>query len=705
MPIRCRFFSAPCCGLYCTGATSTVSPASASTKKKSLSSSLFFPTMIMSVHDPMTRKRDMADGLPSTKRARTDADKDQFSEKMYILVVQSALDSLEKVCGKPSQRPEIFTNRQNDTSQINTLTAKLHMAPPHPEALPLSSLLVVLRGLMKNISRLDNSSASRAVMAIVAYPWMQIPHDTPDLAAFLDTYAQFLSVLVSSFPRYLREVISKLISEFSVLPETTTIAYPHHNVLRKFVTYVPTCIGSISPILLENFPHHLSASPSELLNYIRNAIAITHYCPDLLYSVWQMLVECCINLDVELQNELDDLDDDLIEELINEDDDEFDEELPSDADDDDDQTGTEVYTVALTKNIKKLVVKLDRSLHYLLVSTAPAFTMEKLNSGEGVTLFNTLASLFKSHILPTHFTKSIQFLLFHVSQYHPELADLYLVLLIDVAFNPSEIIEKRLKALQYLSSYIARAKNLTKHQVVFMVSYLIGWIDKYITEREHEVLDLTSGEKSTGGMERFKLFYSAFQSLLYIFCFRHQLLTKSAEDNAGEWECDLDKFFQRVIIAKFNPLKYCDETVVYIFAKIATKLNVCYCYSIIEHNKRERMTQSNSELPSSVGNFRHKQEFLDLEAYFPFDPMVLPLCKNLVSENYIEWKDVNPNTDDDEDDESGSHADDDESSDDEEDEMEDDEDEDDEADIANKVHDAGRAVEDSDEEITSEEDE
>lgn len=88
-------------------------------------------------------------------------------------------------------------------------------------------------------------------------------------------------------------------------------------------------------------------------------------------------------------------------------------------------------------------------------------------------------------------------------------------------------------------------------------------------------------------------------------------------------------------------MKFCDETVVYIFAKIATKLNVCYCYSIIEHNKRERMLQTNGtkNLPSAVGNFKQKQEFLDLEAYFPFDPLVLPTCKVLIGENYIEWSD------------------------------------------------------------------
>ena len=182
------------------------------------------------------------------------------------------------------------------------------------------------------------------------------------------------------------------------------------------------------------------------------------------------------------------------------------------------------------------------------------------------------------------------------------------------------------------------------------------WLNRYVQERECEISDYEdnkTGSKSVGGMERFKLFYAAFQVLIYVFCFRHQMLLNSS----GEWECEIDQFFQRVIVTKFNPLKYCDETVVFIFAKIATKMNVCYCYSIIEHNKRERMllTRGKNNLPSAVYNFKLKQEFLDLEAYFPFDPIVLPNSKEIISANYIEWAEVNPTEDDNEDEESGSY--------------------------------------------------
>ncbi|SGZ48813.1 CIC11C00000001622 [Sungouiella intermedia] len=637
--------------------------------------------MIMSVHDTLSRKRDMPqDLLPDQKRSRVDSS-DAFSDKMYSVYVKSAMESMEK----------------NDPLKINALAAKINLPLSHSESISLTNFNILLRSLIVNVSKLDNNLSAALVGAVLRYSWLEIPAEaknTPAFATFLDLYSQFLGVLVSSLPKYLHEVIKKIVKEF---PDISGDAYPHHRVLQRLVTYIPTCINSIPPMLAKNFPHHLSSNTEEITNYVRNCVRVISYCPDLQFSIWQMVVECCIKLDVELQNELDDLDDDSIEELINGDDDEID-----DAEMIEDPNDIEVYTVTSTVNIKKLVSKLDSTLELLLQSTASSFTTEQIEAGTGVNLFNTLMSLFKTHILPTHFTKSIQFLMFHISQYQPELADAYLVLLIDVAFSPNEITEKRLKALQYLSSYIARAKGLTKHQIVFIVSYLTGWINKYIAEREHEVFEF-SEVSSMGGMERFKLFYATIQALIYIFCFRHQQLSKSPEDignSDSEWECDLDKFFQRVIIAKFNPLKYCDETVVYIFAKIATKLNVCYCYSIIEHNKRETMMQGNSSLPSAVGNFRHKQEFLDLEAYFPFDPLVLPNCKKIITVNYVEWKDVNPSNDDDDDEDSGSHP--------EDDDDEDDEEEDDEEDIEDdedKEDEAKSADEDSDEENTSDEEE
>ena len=258
--------------------------------------------------------------------------------------------------------------------------------------------------------------------------------------------------------------------EFSRFNPAVESKLTHHDILTKIVRYIPTCINSLPQTLQKNFPHHLSLTTSELTNYVANLMKMREYCPEIQFNTWQLIVECCIKLDVELQNELDDLDDDEIDELINGDD--VDVEADSDSDDDDDDIDVDVTidplhadkddvvdgeiqymldSVSSTDNIKALLTKLDSIIQLLLQSTAGSFSDEELNNGNGVALFNTINSLFRSHILPTHFTKLIQFVIFHISQYQPELADSFLVLLIDVAFNPNEILEKRLKAMQYLS--------------------------------------------------------------------------------------------------------------------------------------------------------------------------------------------------------------------------------------------------------------
>lgn len=608
----------------------------------------------------------------------------KFSEKVYSEYVRAALDALDKVCepylGGAAQGTSMGLT-QNETSQIDGLTAKINLAADHDEAISLSNFSIVLRVLIPNITRLDNRACQGLASSIVGYRWLDVvavPLSGTD-ATFVELYQRFLSVLVSSLPRYLNEVASKLVNEFPLVSTAENgsagalTSQLHHTVLQSILKFVPTSVGTLPQVFLKGFPHHLASQPYELGNYVTNLLRVLEYCPEMGSAVWQMVIECCIKLDVELQNELDDLDDDEIEDLINGEE-EIEErdtigvaEEKGDDDKEDRDEGADngavsdgeeylLDPVLSTGDIRKLSKKLDSIIETILTTAASALRGPEITPA-GLAIFNNLSRLFQTHILPTHFTKLTQFLLFHISQGRRELADAFLVMLIDTAFSADEVLEKRIKAMQYLSSYIARAKTLSRDQVVFVVSYLMEWLNRYVQQRECEIVDhhkkaARGASASVGGMERFKLFYAAFQVLIYVFCFRHNMLLGAS---GNHWEGDIDQFFQRLIVTKFNPLKYCDETVVYIFAKIATKLDVCYCYSIIEHNKRERMLLTRGKnLPSAVYNFKLKQEFLDLEAYFPFDPIVLPNCKEIIAPVYVEWAEVNP-TDDNDDEESGSY--------------------------------------------------
>ncbi|CAM9012675.1 unnamed protein product [Wickerhamomyces anomalus] len=459
----------------------------------------------------------------------------------------------------------------------------------------------------------------------------------------------YKSYIKSALDALDNNVISIVLTSQFILPLNKTNY--HHELMKFFLNIIPTSIHYVHNNLVKDFPNKHNGK-NEIINYVSNLLKLNEYCSELRYNVWSLIIEHCIQIDVELQNELDELDDDEFddeEEDQDDDDESEDEDMEklkvhfededsddSDSEDEDYELGEEINEHALqAANIEDLQEKLDNILSLVFENLQKHQLQTGLEEEEekSVILYNTLTSLFKSHILPTYYTKSTQFILFYFTQRSPELMDSFLVTLIDLSFSQSETIEKRIKALQYLSSYISRANNLHKNQIVYVLSYLMSWLNRYVERREEEV-------DGSINMERFKLFYSTFQVLLYIFCFRHSILKNEDDD----WELEMDKFFQRILITKFNPLKYCNENVVLMFAKIAQQENVAYCFSIIQKNKNEKLkgiSGNNSVNTLNNGQLNlSKQQFVDLEGYFPFDPLFLKNSKKFLKDYYIEWSSI-----------------------------------------------------------------
>lgn len=530
----------------------------------------------------------------------------------------------------------------------------------------MQNFAIILTTLTNNISKLESKHADTLIFAIINYAkWYSL--DTGTIAVFI----KFILTLSSYLPKWGTEISWVLISQFTL--NTLHTEY-HHELLKYFFKTIPTSVPEINKQLGRLFPNK-NNDKSEIVNYVSNLLVLNDYCDELRFNVWSLIIERSIQIDVELQNELDELDDDSEFEEEEEEEEEADDEDDDDNEDDQDQDsdGQESEDGALkpdngkrvhfadthdleseggsdsedgieeevnehdvqVANITDLSEKLDCILSLVFAN----FEKMRLDSDDeddeerAIQLHNTLTSLFKSHILPTYYTKSTQFILFHYTQQSPELMDSFLVTLIDLCFSADETIEKRIKSLQYLSSYLSRAKMLQKSQIVFVLSYLMSWLNRYVESREVEI-------DGTVNMDRFKLFYSTFQVLLYIFCFRHSVL----KNGQCEWELGLDKFFQRMLITKFNPLKFCNENVVLMFAKIAQEENVAYCFTIIQKNKSETLRGISGSGTSSKNGASNatlvKQQFVDLEGYFPFDPLFLKDAKKHLEGLYIEWSTI-----------------------------------------------------------------
>lgn len=505
----------------------------------------------------------------------------------------------------------------SDTAQLNILTKQVPTTSD-------DNFQIILKQLTSNLVRLDNVHGQALILVVIKYnKWWKLQPRT------IEAFKKFLISLCSFSPKWWDEIASVLISQFVKKPSSTT---HHHELIRFFLRIIPTSIQSINNTLIINFPNKLG-SKYEIVNYVGNLIEFSRYCDDLRFNVWGLIIERSIQIDVQLQSELDELsveqsdyDSGSESEASEAEDASEDEEEDLDEDEDPEEEDLDVLDDNMDdQQITQLSGKLDSILITILQHLqAQDFSSEE-SEEDSIVLYNTLVSLFKSHILPTYYTKSIQFIYFYYTQKSPELIDSFLVTLIDLAFNSDSNLERKIKSLQYLASYLARAKGVSKSQLLFVTSYLIGWLNKYVEEREHEI--------SHGNMNRFRLFYSTFQVLLYVFCFKYGELRLDDD----EWELKIDQFFQRIIVSKFNPLKFCNENVVLMFAKISQEENLVYCYSILEKIKHEKL-KGISGMSSSLHELQ--KEFIDLEAYFPFDPLFLKQSKRFVSDLFIEWDEV-----------------------------------------------------------------
>lgn len=620
-------------------------------------------TRVMITDNTSQRKRHLTQrpSVSVTRKLSHKRSKINFSSQLYSRLVKSALDLLEK---------------KRDSSALDSLTSQILLPGTSPDSLTTESLTTILSVLSQHVSRLDNRAVTPLIRALLKYDFLSHLSDTQ----FIKSYSTFLTVLVSGIPKWFSDVSKNLVATFIVKSEIEL--QPIHKTLKYIIQISPASFSTLPLIIRRNFPNK-NAPKEELVHYIENILHILTYCNDLRYTVWSLIVENLIKLDVELQNEIDDVDDEDLNAALengsgddmdpesNNDDDEGNETnfpelaneqlLPKspnlsdkedagyDADyneDEEDESellhedGDDVEYNMEIEGITDLSSKLDAIMQLIFQSTEKSFTEDGLEEGNGIALFNTLISIFRTYILPTHYTRCVQYLIFHMVQQQSDLTDSFLVMLLDVVFNSNEIASNRIKAMQYVCSFMARAKSLSRGQLLTVMKYLMSWCNEYVTEREKEV------GFGKGGMERFSMLYCVLQGLMYIFCFRFRDLKR--EDNDEEWELRLDKFFNMMIMSKFNPLKFCNETVVLIFARIVQKVDMCYCFSIIEKNKRERLNgirDATANTESSLNRFERKQEFLDLEAYFPFDPLMLKDSKRIIHKNYIDWQDFDDSED------------------------------------------------------------
>ncbi|KKK18775.1 RNA polymerase I-specific transcription initiation factor RRN3 family protein [Aspergillus rambellii] len=521
-----------------------------------------------------------------------------------------------------------------------------------------------LMGLLSNVASLDRS-CNGLVQAVLNSEWLGRDE------SYVKLYIRFLGNLSAAQGSYLGSVLKMLANHLGELPKGSgkVPGYPlvHasevytrvHMALRHVMQLVPSGSGSLSPILSSQFPFDTDSARANIA-YTQNIIRIISYTPELQADILALVTEKLVKIDVQIQVDMEDLEDDEGEDVLHdispeavmygEDPDDDDDNASVLSDDSVDEESRRV------KNIKENILKLDGMIDTLFEYYAPPFTSGTIDDKENA--LDLLLSHFQTIILPTYRSRHSQFLLFHFSQCSPILVDRFAATCVQIIFNKAQPAILRQSAAAYLASFVARGAHISG-EVVRDVFDLLG------THLNNLRMDYEASCRGPD-LRRFGPFYSTAQALLYIFCFRWRDLTTAAIDGDSLDQIDdlepediifppnVKDVLHSAIHSKLNPLKVCSPAIVSQFARMSQHFNFIYVFSILETNKRLRMSAYRNLAALADPRFSQVERETragddlgyQLDAYFPFDPYQLPRSRRWLEGDYVHWRGI-PGLDDD----------------------------------------------------------
>ncbi|KAL4952223.1 RNA polymerase I-specific transcription initiation factor RRN3 [Aspergillus filifer] len=600
---------------------------------------------------------------------RTQSGSHETTDKSAAVVREEVRRAIQRhVSGNDSEAydrvKEVFTidPRRRDASGMPPSNVPTHNTLKHH-----------LMGLLSNVAALDRS-CNGVVQAVLNSEWLGRDE------SYVKLYIRFLGNLAAAQGSYLGSVLKMLTNYMGELPKGTgkLPGYPHvspaeaytrvHMALRHVMQLVPSGSGSLSPIISSQFPFDTDSAKANIA-YTQNLVRVIRYAPELQADILALITEKLVKIDVQIQVDMEDLEDEEGEDVLHDISPEtvmFAEDLDDDDDDDDNASILSDDSIEpesrRLKIIKENILKLDGMIDTLFDYYAPPFTSGTLDDKENA--LDLLLTHFQTIILPTYRSRHSQFLLFHFSQSSPTLVDRFAATCVQFIFNKAQPAILRQSAAAYLASFVARGAHISSDVVRDVFDLLSTHLD---TLRQDY-------EPSCRGpdLRRFGPFYSTAQALLYIFCFRWRDLTTAALEGDTPSQIDdlepediafppsIKETLHKAILSKLNPLKVCSPAIVSQFARMSQHLNFIYVFTILETNKRLRMSTYRNLAALSDPRFSQVERETragddlgyQLDAYFPFDPYQLPRSRRWLEGDYVDWRGIPGLDDRDEDDDS-----------------------------------------------------
>ncbi|KAI9700466.1 MAG: hypothetical protein M1820_006765 [Bogoriella megaspora] len=640
---------------------------------------------------------------PSLKRRRSDAEFEDpskrlrvtFNEEIDVRVFDKDDDSkpYEFILDEVTRGIAAHLAAPPDDTIYDQLIDLFRQTPTRQDAPSTTKIRKHLQAIMHNVSSLTRD-CSGLVYAVLDMAWLGRDE------AFVILFRQFLGLLLSAHGSFTVNTFRMLTGHFRGKPPTKGQFLPGseiskavidrrlHSTIKYLLRMSPSALTILSRIIAKMYPAS-DESRKMHINFANHALLLAEYVPELKSEILSTITDRLVKVDVEVQVEIDKRDDDDIEEseILAEIPDDEDEELDDDDDDllDMGLTEDEERRKTLRESIGKIDAVMDILFSYYQGQMEPSED-EKPNS-KADDAVDALLSQFASTILPRHRSRHTQFILFHICQQNPKFADQFAGAATHLTSDTSRTSLVRTNAADYLASFVARGKRVAPTLVQEVLKMLLDQADdmRALHERNSPIRTIRPDRT------RYGLYYACVQALLYIFCFRWRDFVQNAEDlvssipsekasdltaypeplenfaDAFIWVPDMKHRLSSHIYSVLNPLKVCAPGIVNQFAHIARATKFLYVYPLIEANKRVRLqlgglsfgfagADGGGRLGAAKEGVAGSDKGKQLEAYFPFDPYILPKSKRWLDGDYLDWNDVALAEDKVEDDESEDEA-------------------------------------------------
>lgn len=240
------------------------------------------------------------------------------------------------------------------------------------------------------------------------------------------------------------------------------------------------------------------------------------------------------------------------------------------------------------------------------------------NTSDSDRMFKVLLASFDKHILPTHNTHHVQFLVFYVCSFKQSYVEYFITYLWKQVCNPNVSTPMRQAAVGYIASMLARAKYVPLNLLKSTLQEFSGWVHNYIQR--------TDSMQYNQSLKAHMVFYSVCQAIFYVVAFRSKHLTSSAKNLTFLQTMQLSS----IVTCHLNPLRVCLPAVATAFAGVTRAHQLAYCHTILERNARRKLAtvyKNESQTPDEC-----------LDTFFPFDPYMLKKSGKCIEPIFLQYQ-------------------------------------------------------------------